>query len=182
LVPTRRRLCQAEGLHEFEAIPVSAYQLPPYVWPTVMMSVCALTVWRGGDDERLGAGGVLAGWALSMVLFRARSVDTQWGVAVVDLFVLGLFLWMALRSRRYWPLFAAGFQLLAVATHLARALEDGIGGWAYLTAEIVWSYLVILTIGWAAWSIGRGGSASGPPPDHLATAGEPSDVPGATRR
>lgn len=117
-----------------------------------MIGVGAVAVWRGRDNERLAATGVLAGWALSMVVARARSNDTQWGVFAVDAILLVLFLWLAMRSRRFWPLFVAGFQLLMVFTHFASMLDTGVTGWAYLTAKLIWSYLIVLTIGYAAWT------------------------------
>ena len=96
-----------------------------------MIGVGVVAVLRGRDSERLAATGVLTGWAMSMVLARARSNDTQWGIFAVDALLLMLFLWLAMRSRRFWPLFS---------------------GWAYLTANLIWSYLVLLTIGYAAWT------------------------------
>ena len=120
------------------------------------MTVCVLAVWRGRGDERLAAGGWLANWAFTMLLIRSQegtTVDvTQWGVFVVDTALLGLLLWLALLSTRYWPLFAAAFQLLGVATHLGRAADTGVSAWAYLTAGLVWSYLSLVTIGYGAWT------------------------------
>ena len=141
---------------------MSGYQLPVWVWPTALLSVCALAVWRGRNEERLAAGGYLAAWALSLVVFQARSEETQWGVLVVDAGLLGLFVWLAMRGRRYWPLFAAGFQLLAVVTHIARALDSAVSGWAYLTAGIVWGYLVLIAIGYGAWTANRDEAVSEP--------------------
>lgn len=117
-----------------------------------MIGVGLVAVWRGRDSERLAATGVLAGWALSMVVARSRSNDTQWGIFAVDALLLLLFLWLALRSRRFWPLFVAAFQLLMVLTHFASILDAGVSGWAYLTANLIWSYMVVLTIGYAAWT------------------------------
>ena len=150
---------------------MTAYQLPVWVWPAALMSVCALAIWRGRDVERLAAAGYLANWALSMLVFRARSQDTQWGMMLVDAALLAFYLFLALRSRRHWPLFAAGFQLLAVVTHIARALDAGVSGWAYLTAGIIWSYLVLFAIGYGAWTA-----------PIYADTDEPTDAPGATRR
>ncbi len=136
------------------------------------MVVCALAVWRGGDDERLAAGGILAGWALSMLLFRAGSQNTQWSVMAVDCVVLALYLWLALRSRRHWPLFAAAFVLLLVVTHFARALDAEVSGWAYLTAARVWSYLGLFAIAYGAWTA----------PYHAESTPALTEAPGATRR
>lgn len=135
------------------------------------MVVGCAAVWRGRDQERLAVAGLMAAWALSMVAFRARSQDTQWPILFIDLSLFGLYLSLAMKSPRFWPLFAAGFQLLAFVTHVAHALDTGISGWAYLTAERIWSYLVLLTLGYAAWTA-----------PSYAEMDAPNDVPGATRR
>lgn len=123
------------------------------------MAVCAIAVWRGRDDERLAAGGLLANWALSILLVRASdgtaSEATQWEIFGVDTALLGLYVWIALRSRRYWPLFATGFQVLVVVTHLGRVVDPRVSGWAYITAGLIWAYLVLFTIGYGAWTAPR---------------------------
>ncbi len=136
------------------------------------MAVCALAVWRGRDDERLAAGALLANWALSLVVFKAHSEATQWQELIFDFALLILYLWLGLRSLRYWPLFAAGFEVLVVVTHLAHAVDPAVSGWAYLTAGLIWSYLGLFTIGYGAWTSPYVEKA-------LAEAGED---PGATRR
>lgn len=149
-----------------------SYQLPHWVWPVALMTVCATAVLRGRDMERLAAAVVLADWALSMVVYRARSEDTQWGVLLVDGAQFAVLLWIALRSSRYWPLFLSGFALLQLVTHLAHAVDVGVSGWAYITAERIWSYLLLFTIGYGAWTA----------PRYADSAGAPSDEPGAMRR
>lgn len=138
------------------------------------MTVCALAAWRGRDVERLAAATYLAAWALTLVAFRADTRETQWSVMIIDVGLLGVFIVVALRSRRYWPLFSAAFQLLAVATHIARALDSAVSGWAYQTAGIIWGYLVIAAVGYGSWTA----------PKRYAEieAGDASEVPGATRR
>jgi hypothetical protein len=131
------------------------YQLPPWVWPLALTAVCAIALWRGRGEEKLAAGGNLAAWALTRLVFEARSEHVQWPVLAIDTAFLVLLLWLALRSGRFWPLFAAGFQLLGVATHLASALDPRLGGWTYLTAALVWNYMVLFTIGYAAWTAPR---------------------------
>jgi hypothetical protein len=140
------------------------------------MTICAIAVWRGRDEERLAAGGMLANWALSILLVRANggvtSEATQWEIFTVDTALLGLYLWIAMRSRRYWPLFAAGFQVLVVVTHLGRAVDPRVSGWAYITAGLVWAYMVLFTIGYGSWTA----------PRYAGSDDAPTDVPGATRR
>ena len=151
---------------------MSAYQLPVWVWPAVLVATCALALLRGRDEERLAAATVLLGWALSMVAFRNRSEDTQWLVLLIDGTEMPVFIWLALRTRRYWPLFAAAFKLLIVVTHLAHVLDPTITGWAYLTAVIIWSYLAVFAIGYGAWTA----------PAYAINAADPTEGPGATLR
>jgi len=153
---------------------VSGYQLPVWVWPTVLMGVCGLAAWRGRDPERLAAGGYLAAWALTVVVFKDGSRDIQWAVMAIDGALLVLMVGLALRSRRFWPLFVAALQLLAVLTHIARALDARVSGWAYLTAVLVWGYLALGMIAYGAWTAPRRYAEI--------EADDPNEVPGATRR
>lgn len=114
------------------------------------MTVCALSVWRGRDDERLASAGFLAGWAMTLVVFRARSEDMQWAVLTIDVALLGLVLWIALRSVRFWPLVVAALQLLTVGVALSKSLDTRISAWAYLTASLAFQYLALFAIGWGA--------------------------------
>lgn len=131
------------------------YQLPVWVWPTALVVTCILALLRGRDAERLATATVLLAWSLSLVAAKRISQDTQWMVLLIDAAQLPVFIWLALRTRRYWPLFAAAFKLLLVATHLAHALDPSISGWAYLTAGIVWSYLALFAIGYGSWTAPR---------------------------
>lgn len=114
-----------------------------------------LAIWRGREAERLAAAAVLANWAITMLVYRADSDDTQWGILAVDVVQFGVFMGIALRTLRHWPMFMAGFGLLQLVTHLAHALDAAISVWAYITAEIIWSYLILAAIGYGAWTAPR---------------------------
>ena len=129
-----------------------------------MLAMFAIAMRRGGADERLAANTVLIGWLLTKLVSRYQGQQTEWGVLVVDLGALAVFVWVALRSPRYWPLFAAGFHLLALVTHLARMVDPTVGGWAYLTAGIIWGYLLLASVGYGAWTAPRYAPASTPAP------------------
>lgn len=115
-----------------------------------MALLMALTIWRGGPEERGAANALLIAWLFSKILYRYQGLQTEWGILVVDTALLAFLMWIALRSRRYWPLFAAGFYLLAVVTHLAEIVNPAVGGWAYITAGIMWSYLLAFAIAYGA--------------------------------
>jgi hypothetical protein len=142
------------------------------------MIVCALAALRGRDDERLAAATVLADWALSVFVHRTGDHGTQWAVLLVDSGQFAVFVWLALRSRWYWPLFLAAFGLLQLVTHLAHAVDDTVSGWAYFTSELLWSYLNLFTIGVASWMRPRSLRNAAYHPTGAAR----TEVPGATRR
>ncbi|MGA0606036.1 hypothetical protein ACO2Q0_08545 [Phenylobacterium sp. VNQ135] len=131
------------------------FSLAHLPWTLATLAMFAVAMCRGGPDERLAANTVLIGWLLSKIMFRYQGLETEWGVLVVDIGALAVFVWIALRSARYWPLFAAGFHLLSVVTHIARMVDPTVGGWAYLTAGIIWGYLLLATIAYGAWTSPR---------------------------
>jgi len=60
---------------------------------------------------------------------------------IADIGLFFVFILVALKSDRYWPMWAAGFQLLAIVTHTAEILDSTVGAWAYITAGVIWTYL-----------------------------------------
>ena len=129
-----------------------------------MVGTFGFAMWRGGREERLAGNAVLIAWLLTKLVSRYQGHQTEWGVLLVDCGLLAVFGWLAMTSRRYWPIFAAGFHLLALLTQLARMIDPTVGGWAYLTANIMWANLVLLSIVYAAWTAPRRGQASAPTP------------------
>jgi hypothetical protein len=78
---------------------------------------------------------------------RYQRVET--GLLLVDLAVLASFVFIALRSRRFWPLWVAGLQLTTSMAHLMKAIDETLLPIAYGAAIALWSYpiLIILAIG-----------------------------------
>lgn len=126
------------------------------VWVATLIVTCALALTRGGRSERVAAGALSAGWLLTVIAYRFRFGGTEWGILAIDVALLGVLAWIALRSDRYWPLTAAGFHLLAVITHVARIVDVHVNHWGYITAEIIWGYLLAIAIGYGAWTYRRG--------------------------
>jgi len=63
--------------------------------------------------------------------------------------VLAAFVFVALRSPRFWPLWVAGLQLTSSTAHLMKAIDEDLLPIAYGAAIALWSYpiLIILAIG-----------------------------------
>lgn len=109
----------------------------------------------GGFDERLAAALFIAGTIASKVALHFDYQSTETGLLVIDLSVLVCLIGLALRSDRFWPLWAAAFQLVAVTVHVASFTESGDFQWAYAVALIFWSYPVLIALTAGTWLEGR---------------------------
>jgi hypothetical protein len=104
-------------------------------------------LWRGGRPERVCGAAMLAAWLASpYVVSRRDWVDPQWAVAAIDLSLFALLGWYALRSNRYWPMWAAALLGLGLVMHVTMLVDPRIVPRAYLTANVIWSYLVVLAL------------------------------------
>jgi len=72
---------------------------------------------RGGHIERFAAAVLLSDWALSSVTFRWYADGVSWGLATQAVVVMAIFVRLALRSDRWWPIVAAAALVLIVLVH-----------------------------------------------------------------
>lgn len=122
------------------------------VFIPILFAVCAYAWWRGGQDERIVALTCLAGTAATLLVIsplRQRYASVEGGLLVVDLAVLAGFIAVALRSKRFWPLWVAGLQLTTSIGHVLKGIDQDLLPRAYGAALQFWSYpiLIILVVG-----------------------------------
>ena len=154
---------------------LTSYQLPPWVGLAITVVVCGSAFWKGGREEQLAAGGLLLSLLVTVVLRDPKWLGAQWGAFGADTCLLILLTVIALRSRRYWPLAAAAFQLLCVVIHIARLADPGVRAWAYATGQVIFSQ-------WVFFAVGIGTINTWRKSRHSAIAADPTAEPGATRR
>ena len=155
---------------------VTAYQLPPWVGLAITVVICGGAFWKGQREEQVAAGGLLLSLLVTVVLRDPRWIGAQWGAFGADVCLLLLLTALALRSRRYWPMFAAAFQLLCVVIHVARIVDPGVRAWAYATGQVIFSQWVFFAVGVGTINTWRASR-------QLAIEGAPASAePGATRR
>jgi len=80
---------------------------------------------------------------------RLRYSGVEEGLLFVDLAVLAGFITVALRSKRFWPLWVAGLQLTTSLGHILKGIDQDLVPYAYGAALQFWSYpiLIVLAIG-----------------------------------
>jgi hypothetical protein len=127
-------------------------QLPPWLAILVTVLVCGGALWKGGWEERVAAGVLLVTFAFTLLLRDASWPRVQVAELAADVGGLAVFFVIALRSRKWWPLSAAAFELLVVMTHVGKMLDPLMHQWAYLTAIIIWTYLILISLGVGTWN------------------------------
>ena len=151
------------------------FAAPPWVWVLAVTFVCGAAVWKGGSDERIAGASVFVAWVATVAAASVQIGKSGWGVGIVDTVLIGILVAIALRSKRLWTIFAAGFHLLAVVVHAARLVDSRAGAWAYATAGVIFGYLLLGALAMGTYNVWRERR-------QLVMARTPAADPGATLR
>lgn len=123
-----------------------------YLYYIFLAFCCGYAIVRGTRTEYVGVSIIIVGSLSTLVV--GQLVETTWtemevGIFVVDIVVLVALVWLAFKSDRFWPMWAAAFQLLAVTIHTAIMAAPQITPWAFATGAVFWAYpmLLVLAIG-----------------------------------
>lgn len=120
---------------------------------TLLLAIAAVgALARGGEVERRGAALFIAAWLVSLAC-QWVSGETSPGIwlPVIDVTVLLALAALAWRSPRPWPVYACGFQTLAVAGDVAKWVEVDLDVGLHLTllASLGFGSVAVLALG--AW-------------------------------
>lgn len=121
-----------------------------YQWASLaaLLISTGVALWRGGWPERVAAVAMILAWIASALLFKTRLwFGPQTAVFLVDLALFAALLFIALRSDRWWPMWACGFHGLTLILMLATLLDTRISNRAgYIAGGGVFSYLVMAAL------------------------------------
>jgi hypothetical protein len=112
----------------------------------VLLVTCTAML-KGGAPEKAAGAAMLIASLLSWFMPDRGWLDVQYAILVIDIIMLALLTILALWADRWWPTFAAGFQLLSIVIHLAFGLQQKVISLAYMTALNGIGYLVVATLG-----------------------------------
>lgn len=124
----------------------------------MLVLVVAYAFWRGSRDERLVAAICIGGAIVSKLVvspLQERYIGVEPAIMAVDLLMLAAFVYVALRSQRFWPLWIAGLQLTTILGHLLKAVGGDMVPKAYGVALGFWAYPIIFILAIATWRTGR---------------------------
>ena len=86
--------------------------------------VVAFAFLKGDDPERTAAGGYVLSWFASLLIQGDGSVGgTQWGLMAIDAVMLAVFIGLAWKSDRSWPVWTAALQSLTVMSHVLTLVD-----------------------------------------------------------
>jgi hypothetical protein len=121
--------------------------LPAQIGAVFAVLIAAIALLKGDALERAGATAFLLGWLASLILQAdARLHGPQWGMMAVDAVMLAVFVAMAWKSRRTWPIWACAFQALIVMSHLLTLVDPRPPIRAFYTVINLASYGVLTAL------------------------------------
>lgn len=123
----------------------------PIIFTIVLFGGCGIAFWKGQASERLTAVVLLTGALISPLVGMGQFAVPELGILAVDTLLLAFLLVLALVSDRFWPIWAAGFQIVGTLVHVARFVDIGIWPNAYATAEAFWAYPVLAALACGTW-------------------------------
>ena len=119
---------------------------------------------KGGHPERMGALATIIAYAASTFTHGWRVGSFYAGDAALDLAMTVFFIWLALRSDRWWPLLMTGVMALTLLVHVASLMFPHIAGYAEISARIglgLLSTLILLSGVAERWLAGESAVSMG---------------------
>lgn len=141
--------------------PMNSLFLVILFWVLLVVS-CGYALWRGRKYERIAALVFVTATILSIIghsPLRGRYLELEASDLIVDSAVLVVVMTIALVSDRFWPLWAAGLQLVDSLSHVMKAIDADLVPTVYGAAERFWSYPILLILFIGAWRQHRRTSA-----------------------
>lgn len=119
--------------------------LIPIIFNLVLLCCAIYASVVGG---KTGIGGSIIFITATVLTITANRIDPHWhdtayGIFAVDVVCVTALAVVALKSDRFWPIWALGFQIGAVATHIATVWMPDIIPRAYQALATVWSIPIL---------------------------------------
>ena len=115
----------------------------------VLVTTCLYAAVRGGRPERIGAGINIAASGVTTTLRLTSShfyAPADLIVLSIDLLVVAGFYWLAISTRRFWPIWAFGFALANIFVSIAGGLIPQTPLFAYHTGLGAYAYLALASL------------------------------------
>lgn len=124
----------------------------------LLFVACGYALVRGKTDSRIVAmvflvGNFATATVRSWMGSGYSSIEAE--ILAVDILALLGFIYVALTSDRFWPLWVSGLQLTTSLGHLMKAFDADLLPLAYAAALRFWSYPILLILIVGTWRSSR---------------------------
>ncbi len=122
-----------------------------FAFLAILIGTVGIASTYGGREERVAAFALVVASLATPIAVASGYSRPELGVILVDAALFSALAIIALRSRSFWPIWASGFQLCALAVHLAATRLQHMLPAVYAESLAIWSYLVIGSVLGGVW-------------------------------
>jgi len=98
--------------------------LPTQIGAGLTVLVVAFAFLKGDEPERIAAGAYVLGWFASLLIQSdGAEGGTQWGLMAIDTISLAVFVALAWKAQRSWPIWASALESLIVMSHVLTLVD-----------------------------------------------------------
>lgn len=128
------------------------------IYYAVLLLTVAVAMWRGGTLERWAAyTALLASVCTSVLSPQPDWSHIEYNIFAIDVIALASFWYIAFKTKRFWPYWITGWQLIAIFGHLQKLMFSEILARPYALLSMYIAYPILFMILYAASSTKRGG-------------------------
>jgi hypothetical protein len=112
------------------------------IW--MLLALCSIyAAIVGGQTGKIGAGLTIAATVVTWIFeYTSPWSRTNIPVLMIDLVLMAAFYILALKSRVYWPIWAAGFHLITITGHVATLIVPDFRTSLYYYFNGMWALFV----------------------------------------
>lgn len=120
------------------------------IFVLLLLGSCGYALLYGRQDTRI-IGAVCITASIASLAVASRYSGVEIGVFAIDLLSLSAFVFVALRSDRFWPLWVSGFQTTAILGHVLKAIQLDLVPIAYAVSLRFWGYPILIVLAVSTW-------------------------------
>jgi hypothetical protein len=114
----------------------------------LFFSVSLYAMFRGGSPERSATAAYFSVWVFDKLIHLSVPVEyaemDPW-YFLLDLIAWIAFLAIALRAKRFWPLWIVAVQTISMVAHMAKLMDVSIVPRAYYIMQVASSYPILIS-------------------------------------
>lgn len=122
-----------------------------FIYPALLIACVIFIFWKGRFDERVVCGALVGGSISTAIIYNSQSgdwIDPSIPLIANEFVITAIILAIAYRSKRFWPLPVAAFQMIALLAQAVNLVGKDLQSYAVGVSQGMWAYpqLIILLL------------------------------------